>query len=234
MRPRLLPATIAVTGLLLASKVAGLLFSSMPDRWALQGAMLPAAEAASATEASHATTAPEPAHPAAAAAPPAAAPKPSNPTPPVVSEEERRLLQDLRTRRQELEARERTLTQREGVLNAAEQRVVSRANDLAALQAKLEQLDKMRAERDDANWAGLVRTYEAMKPRDAAAIFNDMDMPVLLQITDRMKETKAALVLAAMQPDRARLVTAQLAAKRSRTTSLDHPDQPSAEGLPHP
>ena len=55
-----------------------------------------------------------------------------------------------------------------------------------------------------------------MKPRDAATIFNDLDMPVLLQVVDRMKEAKAAPVLAAMQPDRARLVTAQLAQMRAQ------------------
>ena len=48
-----------------------------------------------------------------------------------------------------------------------------------------------------------------MKPRDAAAIFNDLDMPVLLQVLDRMKEAKAAPILAAMQPDRAREATTE-------------------------
>ena len=35
-----------------------------------------------------------------------------------------------------------------------------------------------------------MKLYEAMKPRDAAAIFNDLDQPVLLQVVDRMKETQ--------------------------------------------
>ena len=54
-----------------------------------------------------------------------------------------------------------------------------------------------------------MKLYEAMKPRDAATIFNDLEMPVLLQVVDRMKEAKAAPVLAAMQPDKARDLTAQ-------------------------
>ncbi len=55
-----------------------------------------------------------------------------------------------------------------------------------------------------------------MKPRDAAAIFNDLDQPVLLQVIDRMKEAKAAPILAAMQPDKARDLTAKLADMRTR------------------
>ena len=112
------------------------------------------------------------------------------------------------------------------MLNAAEQRLIARAAELASLQARLEQLEKSRVERDDANWAGLVKVYETMKPRDAASIFNDMDMPVLLQIVDRMKETKTAAIFGAMLPDRARSLTAQLAAKRSRTTTVGDPVPP--------
>ena len=44
-------------------------------------------------------------------------------------------------------------------------------------------------------------------------------MPVLLQVVDRMKEAKAAAVLAAMQPDKARQVTAELAQMRTRANT---------------
>jgi flagellar motility protein MotE (MotC chaperone) len=40
-------------------------------------------------------------------------------------------------------------------------------------------------------------------------------MPVLLQVLDRMKDAKTAAVMAAMNPDRARDVTAELAQMRS-------------------
>jgi flagellar motility protein MotE (MotC chaperone) len=96
---------------------------------------------------------------------------------------------------------------------------------MPSLQARLEQLDQTRRERDDANWRGLVKTYEAMRPRDAAAILNDMDPPVLLQVLDRMKEAKAALVLAAMQPDRARTATdAWLEAEAERPDDVEAAD----------
>ena len=80
----------------------------------------------------------------------------------------------------------------------------ARVAELQALQKKLEVLEAARQQREDASWQGLVKLYETMKPRDAATIFNDLDMPVLLQVVDRMKDAKAAPVLAAMQPDKAR------------------------------
>ena len=109
-----------------------------------------------------------------------------------------------------------TLAARESVLAAAEQKLTARVAELQALQKKLEALEAARKDREDASWQGLVKLYEAMKPRDAATIFNDLDMPVLLQVVDRMKEAKAAPVLAAMQPDKARDLTAKLAQMRTR------------------
>ncbi len=215
MRPRLLPATVVVAAALLASKLVGLGLAFLP----YGAAVVTSAEAAPAPEPSRPAL-PEPAAsrlPEASQTPPHA---PSAPPPPVVSDGERQLLQDLRARRQELDSRERTLAQREGVLDAAEQRLNARVSQLAALQARLEQLDQERRDRDEANWTGLVKVYEMMKPREAAAIFNDMDMPVLLNVLDRMKEAKAATVLGAMQPDRARVATAQLAAQRTRGVTV--------------
>ena len=139
-----------------------------------------------------------------------------DPAPPPVGDAERALLQDLRSRKLEIDARDQATSEREAVLSAAEHKLSERVDQLAALQTRLEALDAERKAHDEANWSGLVRTYEAMKPRDAATIFNDLDLAVLLPVLDRMKEGKAALVLAAMQPERARLVTAKLAQQRSQ------------------
>ena len=140
--------------------------------------------------------------------------------PPPVGDAERALLQDLRSRKLEIDARDRATSEREAVLSAAEHKLSERLDQLTALQARLEGLDAERKQHDEANWSGLVRTYEAMKPRDAASIFNDLDLAVLLPVLDRMKEGKAALVLAAMQPERARLVTSKLAQQRSQPSAV--------------
>lgn len=168
----------------------------------------------------------QPAHTEAAAKTPAE-PKPrapestaaQAPAEPPVSETERAALQDLRARRKEIETRAAALDEREAILGAAERRLGERVTQLSALQAKLEQLEQTRHEREDANWRGLVKTYEAMRPRDAAAIFNDLDGPVLLQVLDRMKEAKAAPILAAMAPERARAATAQIAQWRNQASA---------------
>jgi len=212
--PRLLPMTIAALALLLGMKSAAIVRAAVP------AAPEAAAKPPAASPAPAPPTAVPPAKPA--AAPVAAAPPPADPSPPAdppVSEAERALLLDLRQRKQELDSFQAALALRESVIAAAEKRLAARADELVGLQKQLEGLEAARRARDEANWGGLVKLYEGMKPRDAANIFNDLDAAVLLQVLDRMKESKAAPILAAMQPERARLVTTQLAQMRARTNA---------------
>lgn len=126
----------------------------------------------------------------------------------------------LKVRRSQTDEREQKLAEREAMMVAADKRLVERIGELTALQARLQALEAGLKERDDANWAGMVKTYEAMRPRDAAAIFNALDKPVLLDILDRMKPAKATPVIAAMDPEKARQATADLSERRTRSTTV--------------
>ena len=242
--PRLLPLTIFVLSGLLAVKSVTLVRAAVGSTG--QGApgdvtaVVTAAVtgAATAVPMSPATPSVAPDNragvlPPAAPAPPggmtaASGPSPTLPSGPAptaaaaasVSDGERTVLLELRQRRQELDARDATVTARESTLAAAELRLNARVAELETLQHKLEDLEQAREQRDDASWLGLVKLYESMKPRDAATIFNDLDMKVLLGVVDRMKEAKAAAVLAAMQPDKAREVTTKLAALRTKRAAV--------------
>ncbi|HEY1932298.1 MAG TPA: hypothetical protein VGG99_09825 [Acetobacteraceae bacterium] len=199
--PRLMPLTIAGLGALLIVKTVTLVRDTTEFLHHSAAGVSVVAEARAAV----------PDKP-----PPATAPAPSRDSvqPPTVSEGERTVLLELRQRRQELDRRELALNARESVLAAAEQKLSARVEELSALQKRLEALEAAREQREDAGWQGLVKLYQDMKPRDAATIFNDLDMPVLLAVLDRMKEAKAALIMAAMNPDKAREVTARLAELR--------------------
>ena len=198
--PRLLPLTIVVMLLLLSAKAV---------TFARNAAGVPSATA---------TSAPEPVP----VVRPVVASVPSVAQVPVaeVSQSERALLQDLVKRRDQLDVREHSLDARNNLMEATEQRLQSKITQLTELQASLNQLDVARKQRQDSNWSGLVKIYESMKARDAASIFDVLDMHVLLEVLDRMNERKAAAVLAAMQPERARLATQMLAQKRLRQDLL--------------
>jgi flagellar motility protein MotE (MotC chaperone) len=229
--PRLLPATIALIALVLAWKTTNMVHLLIVDgrpaaliaaAWAAPEAPAAGAKAASAPPA-------KPAQDAATHVTGASAPGMSTPPDalPPVSDAERAVLLELRDRRRDLDARETTLTSRESMLAAAETKLSERVEELQALQKKLESLDANHRQQEDAAWQGLVKVYETMKPRDAAAIFNDLGMQVLLAVVDRMKEAKTAAILAAMTPDKARDVTMQLALTRTRAAAaLENGDKP--------
>ncbi len=72
----------------------------------------------------------------------------------------------------------------------------------------------MLTEEQEKQIESLVKIYESMKAKDAAVIFNTLEMPVLLNVVQRMRANNAAGVLSEMQPDRAREITHELARNR--------------------
>ena len=203
-RLRLLPIAIAVALLLALTKAERLLAPLVEPVTIPSPAPMPARPMAAMAQA--------PAQPA--SSPPSPAPLPA-PAPSPEALAERAILESLRTRRTELEAREQAARQRETMLAAAERRLMTRVEELTALQTRLEALERERAQREEAGLRGLVKLYEGMRPRDAAQIFDELDMPVLVSIVDRMREAKASPVVGAMRPDRARALTAELARLRA-------------------
>ena len=124
------------------------------------------------------------------------------------------VLTELAKRRDDLAARERELGLREGLLQAAERRLDDKIVELRGIRAEIEQLVQLHNEREEAELQSLVKIYETMKPKDAARILGELELDVLLTIMERMKERSTAPVLAAMDPSRAREVTAELAQRR--------------------
>lgn len=247
-RIRLLPVTLVAVAALAALKTIDLWQGGR-----FLGA--PRAVAQASTPAKPATGAPKPLVPAKATAetgpakleekpteprtedkPPAtvrsAMPEPPKPTMSVLPRDpsnftaaEVEVLQSLSRRREELDQREREIAAREGLLTAAEKRIEGRIGELKALEAKLTALADKREEEEEKRLRGLVKVYESMKPADAARIFQELEMPVLLDVAERMKEAKLGPILAQMNPQKARAMTVELAGRRN----TDETAQPKAE-----
>ncbi len=132
------------------------------------------------------------------------------------------VLHDLATRRSALEARDRRLDEREALLLVAERRVDEKLAELETLRTHIEGLIGELSDARDTQFQGLVQIYEAMRPSDAAAIFNGLEMEVIISVLERMNERKSAPILANMDPGRARAVTAELALRQGM--ELEIPD----------
>lgn len=145
--------------------------------------------------------------------------KANNPAPPeeeahAYSAAEVEVLQSLAKRRDELDRREKKIAEHEALLAAAGQEVDHKITELNKLKGEIEALLGKQQKMQEDRITSLVKIYEGMKPKEAATIFNTLDLDVLLTVVGRMNERKSAPILAAMDPDKARLVTIRLAEQR--------------------
>ncbi len=131
-----------------------------------------------------------------------------------LSPAEKALLQRLQDRRKELDSRATELDLREGLLRAAEKKVDGRLGELQAVQRSITAAEAERKEQEDKQIKDLVVMYENMKPKQAAQIFNQLDMPVLLEVASRMNPKKTSDVLARMTPAAAEKLTVALAKRK--------------------
>ena len=128
-----------------------------------------------------------------------------------VSPAERAILERLQSRRQELETRAREIDIRENLLKAAEKRIESKVEELKAIESRAATEKEQKAEAENTRLKGLVTTYESMKPKDAAKVFDRLEMPVLIEIASQIAPRKMSDIMGLMQTDAAERLTVELA-----------------------
>ena len=147
-----------------------------------------------------------------------------------VSASERAILERLQARRQELDARAREIEIRESLLKAAEKRIESKVEDVKAGEAKATAAAGAKAEADAARFKGIITMYENMKPKDAAKVFDRLEMPVLYDIASQIAPRKMSDILGLMQPEAAERLTVELARRAGGDKSASTADLPKIEG----
>ena len=131
------------------------------------------------------------------------------------------VLESLSARRDEMDKRAKDLDMREQLLKAAEKRVGDRIAELKQIEARIQQQIGDNDKRNDERLAAVVKMYETMKPKDAARIFERLDMGVLIEVARRMEPRKMSAILAAMDPVTAQDLTVELATGDKLPDSLD-------------
>jgi flagellar motility protein MotE (MotC chaperone) len=132
---------------------------------------------------------------------------------PRYSQAEIDILQRLSLRRKQLEEWESELKERENMLNLSQSRIQERIEEMRGLRQELHKRLKEYESKNEEKTKSLVRIYENMKPKDAARIFSEMDLPILLDVVRGMKERSAAPIIAKMDADKAKQLTEAIAKK---------------------
>lgn len=148
-----------------------------------------------------------------------------------VSASERAILERLQSRRQELESRAREIDIRESLLKEAEKRIQSKVDEMKAVEARTAADNAQKTEAENAKFKGIVTMYESMKPKDAAKVFDRLEMPVLIEIASQIAPRKMSDILGLMQTDAAERLTVELARRASGDKSAAvSTDLPKIEG----
>lgn len=147
-----------------------------------------------------------------------------------VSASERAVLERLQARRQELDARARELEIRENLIKAAEKRLEAKAEELKTMEQSAGAAKERKDEADAARLKGVVTMYEGMKPKDAARIFDRLEMAVLFEIASQIKPQKMADIIAQMSPEAAEKLTIELSRGGARPAPAA--ELPKIEGRP--
>ena len=153
---------------------------------------------------------------------------------PQMSPAERAVLERLRERRQELEARARELDVREGLLRTAEKRLEARLGEIKQIEGRATAAAEKKDEAETKRLKSLVTMYENMKAKEAARIFDRLEMRVLVEVATQINPRRMSEILAQMSPEAAERLTVELAARGgpggSRAPSTA--DLPKIEGRP--
>lgn len=131
------------------------------------------------------------------------------------SQSELSILQDLANRREEIEEREASIDKKIVQMKAAERQLEQKIIKLKEYEEKIKRLLGQYDEKESKKMAGLVKLYSTMKPKDAARIFNGLEMDILINMIENMKSTTAAAILSKMDSDKAKVLTAELANRKS-------------------
>ena len=124
------------------------------------------------------------------------------------------VLHQLAERREKLDLREKSIAQQAALLEAAQAQLDVKIAKLKELEKNIQELVGVFEEKEKKRMDNLVKIYSNMKPKEAARLFNEMDMDLLIRLFERMKEGKSAPILALMDSAKATRLTAELANKK--------------------
>ncbi len=137
------------------------------------------------------------------------------PSKPDVLKEQEVILEFLRNKRDELNAKSLSINQKETEVAALEKRVESKIDELRELNNKIEKERLSEAELQTANLGKIVSYYEKIPAENAAPFFAAMNAQTAAMILTRMNPRRVAAILTELEPAKAASLTEDIAKIKS-------------------
>lgn len=120
------------------------------------------------------------------------------------------ILQELAERREALDLRAQEIDKRAIQLKVTEEEISKKLRQLKDYEQRLQKLVNAYTAQEKANIDSMVKMYTSMKPKDAARIFNNLDMNIIVALLKGMKPSSSSAILSQMDSQKAQAVTAEL------------------------
>jgi len=122
----------------------------------------------------------------------------------------------LREREEQIQADEARIADRAQALAVADREIATRLAELEAAEADLRDLLALAEEAAEGDLSRLTSVYEAMKPKDAAALFEAMEPEFAAGFLGRMRPDAAAGIMTGLSPETAYMISVVLAGRNAR------------------
>lgn len=117
------------------------------------------------------------------------------------------ILQELAERREALDLRSAEIDKKALQLKVSEKEIDKQLKQLQEYEQKLKLLIQEYNAKEKEKIASLVKVYTNMKPKDAARIFETLDLEVTVALLKEMKPSASSAILAQITPAKAKAIT---------------------------
>jgi flagellar motility protein MotE (MotC chaperone) len=120
------------------------------------------------------------------------------------------------------------------MVKANEKKVEARLGEVKEIEARISAAVNRKDEAEAARFKSLVVMYENMKAKDAAKIFDRLEMRVLIEVASQINPRRMSDILAQMTPEAAERLTIEIAARSGAIGRAPAASElPKIEGRPN-
>ncbi|MXV36036.1 MULTISPECIES: MotE family protein [unclassified Saccharibacter] len=146
----------------------------------------------------------------------------TTPSDPRVLSAEKELTADLAERQEQDKAKISQADQQRKALEKERSELDQQIQELSHSASELSAHEESKRKAAEFEMDRLARVYEQMPPRDAAAVFDILDMRVMVPVAQRMIPRKVSAIIGGMSPDRANILSQYLAGMRKLAPEPPH------------
>src|SRR4029077_1539349 len=122
---------------------------------------------------------------------------------------------------------------RESLIKAAEKRLEDKVTELKDTEGRVNTAMGTRDQMEVQRFKSIVSMYENMKPKDAARIFDRLDMKILVDVSTQINPRRMSDILGQMSSEAAERLTVELAHRANAQPKTASADQlPKIRGKP--